>query len=195
MFLLICKVLKVTIYYVGVTCVVDITRFRKRLDETGDPFFLSFLWCVSAAANAVPALRQRILNGCAVEYDECPTSHTVARADGAYGYCELQCNKPFDEFIRYAQPLHEHAKIASTIIESDPLPLLFVSCVPWMTYTAIVQPTPDPPDSNPRITWGKYDQQGDRLTLPVSLLCHHALVDGLHLSQFYQALDERLSNL
>lgn len=28
--------------------------------------------------------------------------------------------------------------------------------------------------------------------MPVSLLCHHALADGLHLAQFYRALEERL---
>lgn len=179
--------------YVGVTCPVDITRFCDALSSRGLPFFLSFLWCAAAAANAVPALRQRILSGGVIEYDVCPTSHTVARADGAYGYCRLECDKPFDDFLRYAAPLHEAAKRASDITEDDSLPLLFVSCVPWLAYTAIVQPTPDPPDSNPRLTWGKYDRRDGRVTLPVSLLCHHALVDGLHLSRFYQALDEQLN--
>ncbi len=179
--------------YVGVTCAVDITRFRQAITKLGHPFFLSFLWCVAGAANDVPELRRRIQNGGAVEYDVCPTSHTVAREDGGYGYCELLCNQPFDDFLTYATPLHERAKHASDLNESDPLPLIFVSCVPWMSYTAIVQPTPDPPDSNPRVTWGRYDRQGGRLMLPVTLLCHHALVDGLHLSFFYQALNERLN--
>ena len=39
-------------------------------------------------------------------------------------------------------------------------------------------PTPVPADSNPRITWGKYAQEGERVTMPVSLLANHALVVG-----------------
>lgn len=31
----------------------------------------------------------------------------------------------------------------------------------------MVQPVPVPADSNPRITWGKYFQQGGRMLLPV----------------------------
>ena len=73
--------------------------------------------------------------------------------------------------------------------------LLFVSCVPWLSYTALVQPTPVPADSNPRITWGKYDRQGERILLPVSLLANHALVDGIHIARFYQALERELADI
>ena len=73
--------------------------------------------------------------------------------------------------------------------------LFFVSCVPWLSYTSIIQPVPVPADSNPRITWGKYFSQGDRYLLPLSVLCHHALVDGLHISRFYDTLDMVLSSL
>ena len=37
--------------------------------------------------------------------------------------------------------------------------------------------------------------QDGRLKLPLSLLCHHALVDGLHISRFYAALDRELKQL
>ncbi|MEG2119877.1 MAG: CatA-like O-acetyltransferase, partial [Pseudoflavonifractor sp.] len=62
----------------------------------------------------------------------------------------------------------------------------------WLSYTGLVQPVPKPADSNPRITWGKYFNQEGKIFLPVSLLCHHALVDGLHIASFYRNLDARL---
>lgn len=52
-----------------------------------------------------------------------------------------------------------------------------------------------PADSNPRITWGKAEIRGGRTVLPLTLLCHHALVDGLHISRFYAALDRELKQL
>ncbi|MCI8301410.1 MAG: chloramphenicol acetyltransferase, partial [Oscillospiraceae bacterium] len=63
----------------------------------------------------------------------------------------------------------------------------------WLSYTALIQPVPSPADSNPRITFGKYFTQGDRVLLPVSLLCNHALVDGLHIAAFYQNMEREIA--
>ena len=60
-------------------------------------------------------------------------------------------------------------------------------------YTALTQPVPHPADSNPRITWGKYQEEGRRAPLPVTLLANHALVDGLHISQFFDGLNRELA--
>ena len=68
--------------YAGVTVSVEITHFLESVQEKGSPFFLSFLYCVSRAANQVPELRQRIWKGEIIEYQNCPTSHTVALPDG-----------------------------------------------------------------------------------------------------------------
>jgi len=70
-----------------------------------------------------------------------------------------------------------------------------VSCLPWLHYSDLRQPVPHPADSNPRLTWGKYVTEGGRTHLPVTLLCNHALVDGLHLGQFYEALERELAAL
>ena len=70
--------------------------------------------------------------------------------------------------------------------------LFFVSCVPWLSYTALTQPTPTPADSNPRITWGRWHRQEGRILLPMTLLANHALVDGIHIARFYQNLAEQL---
>ena len=53
--------------FAGVTAAVDITDFLAALD--GRPFFLSLLYAVTRAANRVPQLRRRILDGRVVEYD------------------------------------------------------------------------------------------------------------------------------
>ena len=70
--------------------------------------------------------------------------------------------------------------------------LFFVSTSPNITYTAIVQPVPQPADSNPRITWGRYFVQEGRTLLPVSLLCNHALMDAYHMGLFYENLESEL---
>ncbi len=176
--------------YAGTTVEVDITDFLARCKAEGYPFFLSFLYCVGRAANAVPQLRQRIVDGRPVELRSCNTSHTVLRPDGTYGYCRLDCMQPFDAFLPEAIRRHEAAKVSGNIEDGDEgWTLLFTSSTPWLRYTGLVQPTPVPADSNPRITWGKYLTENGRTTMPVSLLVNHALVDGLHIGEFYRELD------
>lgn len=180
--------------YVGLTVNVDITDLLKTIKAKRLPFFLSICYCVSRAANRVPEFRQRILNNQIIEYDDCLTSHTVALSDGTYCYCDLDSNRPFEDYICYAAYEQEKAKQKNSIDEKadDKLGKIFISTIPWVSYTALINPTPLPADSNPRITWGKYFVQNEKVLLPVSVLCHHALVDGLHISKFYDFLNEEI---
>ena len=180
--------------YVGLTVPVDITAFLTAVKTAKKPFFLSFLYCLGSAANAVPELRRRILDGGIIEVDTCDASYTVMQENGAYGYGRVAFGMPFDEYLATAIPQHERAKAHATIeIDEDELSYLFVSSVPWLSYTALQQPTPVPADSNPRLTFGKYETENGRTRIPVTLLANHALVDGLHIAQFYANLDSCLS--
>ena len=170
--------------YVGATVQVDLGDFAGRMRARGYPLFLSLCYAVSGAANAV------------LEYDRCRTSHTVALEDGTYCYCTLEDQLPLEEYIPYAAARQEEARRARSLSDGgDPDELLFLSTLPWLSYTALVQPVPVPADSNPRITWGRYFEQGGRTLLPVTVLCHHALVDGVHIARFFRELEDRLGSL
>ena len=180
--------------YVGLTAEVDITLLMQRMERERIPFFLTVCYCAARAANAVPQLRQRIRGDKIIEFDRCMTSHTVALEDGTYCYCTLDSGMAFGDFLSYAARVQERASTARSLGESeeDAEACFFVSTLPWLTYTALVQPVPQPADSNPRITWGRYFTREQRTLLPVSLLCHHALVDGIHIAAFYRELDKQI---
>lgn len=179
--------------YAGVTAEADVTGLLAACKGAGLPFFLSFLYCAGRAANAVPQLRQRIVDGRPVEFASCDTSHTVLREDGTYSYCRLNCMQPFEHYLPAARALQAEAKAHGDLDDGeDALGLLFISTLPWIRYTDLRQPVPSPADSNPRITWGKYAEVNGRTTMPVTLLVNHALVDGAHMGRFFQALEEEL---
>ena len=151
---------------------------------------------MTRAANSVPEFRRRIHGDGIIEYDWCHGSHTVALPDDTYCYCTLDSRMPFDAYLPCAAEAWERAKAASSIEDGeDADSLLFFSSIPWMSFTSVIQPTPSPADTNPRITWGKYFRQDGKVLLPLAVLCNHALVDGLHISRFYSALDRELAEL
>jgi len=98
-------------------------------------------------------------------------------------------------YLESGRKAQEEAKRKASI-EEDPdesLEKFFVSSLPWLSYTALIQPVPSPADSNPRITFGKYFTQEGRTLMPVSLLCNHALVDGRHIAAFYHGMEQELA--
>ncbi|MDY3986283.1 CatA-like O-acetyltransferase [Dysosmobacter sp.] len=101
--------------YAGVTVNVDITALLDWTKRTGSNFFLTVLYAVSRAANSVPELRRRIRGEQVVEYVWCPTSHTVALADGSYCYCTLTADMSLADFLPYAKEAQEMAKKEPTL--------------------------------------------------------------------------------
>lgn len=184
--------------YTGLTVNIDVTEAVGFIKENGYPFFLTILWSVCRAANQVPEFRQRAVDGKIRQYKHCNTSHTVSKEDGTYAYCSLDCQKPLAEFIEYGKAENQLAAMNGNIDDGeyeDLNSLIFISTVPWVTYVDIYQPTPSPADSIPRIVWGRYFEQGDKLMMLVTVLVNHALVDGLHIARFYKKLEETLNNL
>lgn len=182
--------------YVGITANCDITSLRAYTQRTGAPFFLTLLHCAVNAANAVPELRRRIEGDRVVEYEYCISSHTVALPDDTYCYCELDCRPSLEEFLPYALREVEKAKSCPNVKDDENVNmLLFVSSVPWLSFTGLHHPSAFPADSNPRITFGKFFSQEEKVLLPVDLTAHHALVDGLHIARFFKELDARIAML
>ena len=182
--------------YLSVTANCDITPLREKTLREGLPFFLLLLYCAANAANDVPELRRRIRGDTAVEYSQCDSSHTVALPDGTYCYCRLDCRRPFAEFIPYALEKVQQAKRTPSIDDgNDADSLLFVTTLPWISFTSVSLPTPSPADSNPRITFGRFFEQDGRILMPVSLTVHHALADGRHMAAFFETFDRYTASL
>lgn len=183
--------------YVGVTQSVDVTDLVRFCREAGCSFYLTVLHACALAADETPELRQRIRAGGIIQYDVCPTSHTELLPDGTYCYCTLHHHIPFAEYLRRAEEARQRCRESASIDEDDEVEsMYFISTLPWLHYTALIQPVACGDESNPRITWGRYEaDHAGRLQLPVTLLAHHALVDGVHLARFYEGLERIIAAL
>ena len=180
--------------YMGVTVETDVTDAVAACRNKDRSFFLSVLHCAALAADDIPEFRQRIDGSGIIEYDECPTSHIELLENGSYCYCTLYHHMDIEEYYKDARKRQAAAKKAATIEEDENVDsMYFISCIPSLSYSALVQPTGS--DSNPRITWGGYREVNGRLIMPVSVLVHHSLMDGMQLTEFYRGLEARMSKL
>ena len=178
--------------YVGFTVNVDVTNPIRFAKERAASTFLAILYVAVKAANAVPELRQRIVDGRIAEYDYCNIGYTVALPDKTFCNCYTESRMSIEEFFVDAKARQEEAAKHPGFVNPDEeeTGLIFASCVPWLAFTQCIQPAPIPADCNPRIVFGKYIKEGDRTLMPLHIQCNHALVDGYHLSEFYRIFQE-----
>ena len=58
---------------------------------------------------------------------------------------------------------------------------ILLSCVPWFSYTDVsFHPKSSMMFLRPMFVWGKYQEQGEDVTLPFTLQVHHGAADGYH---------------
>lgn len=181
--------------YVGVTVDVDVTELARACKE--ESFYLMFMHAAALAADGIPEFRQRIQGDGIIQFKECPTSHTEMKGDGTYCYCTLHHHMPLAEYLEQAKEKREWCREHGNLEEDeDVLGIHFISTLPWLHYTSLIQPVAGGDESNPRITWGAYQvNDKGRYIMPVSILAHHGLVDGMHLGLFYQKLEFQIQTL
>ena len=102
------------------------------------------------------------------------------------------------DIVSFARHAREAAERQTVFIdmEKEKLPLIYLSCVPWMPITAVCGiHAPTPEETAPHVTWGRWEDNGGRLTLQLSVEVNHRFVDGLHMSRFYEALQRVIAGL
>ena len=203
----------------NITAEIDVTDLKKFCEKEDCSFFLSFIHIVALSADSIPQFRQRIhrlspdemqlpeysglpkdgpLSGFVVrEYSQSPTSHTEDAGNDMYCYCCMYHHMPWKEYIREAERLQLQARACPSLEEDSEIEAFyFPTCVPWIHYSGISHPATDRYDSNPRFSWGKFEEDyRGRLMMPLTVMVHHGLVDGIHLSRFFENVSRNMTAL
>jgi chloramphenicol O-acetyltransferase type A len=183
--------------HTGVCFEADIDRlWRHRKRSSIRPSIL-LLYALTAAANRVPEFRQRIRDGRIVEHDVVHPSMTVLGPDDLFGFFTVPFIPDLTRFAEDAQRRLQAAKVAPSV-EDEPGrdDLLYMAPMPWLSFTSITHPVGlDPPDSIPRIAWGKVRRREGRYVLPMGIHAHHAVVDGIHIARVAARIEEEARRL
>jgi chloramphenicol O-acetyltransferase len=173
---------------------LDVTRFLLRNKAAGRPFFLAFLHAVMTSVNATEAFRLRLRGDEVVLHDTVHASFTMMTDQQVFRFVTVPHDPDADAFIAAAARISDAGR--SDVTVADVLgvdDLVFVSSMPWMTFTSVQHAMPgNKDDSFPRLTWGKYHETGATIVIPFSVAAHHALVDGADVAAFAATLQRRL---
>ena len=173
--------------YHGVCLRVDCTATYRYAKHHRLSVFLSLLHRSLVAAHQVENFRTRIVDGTVWLYEQINAGSTVGRANGTIGLGHYQFRPRIDEFVREASIELDRVRQKDDIERYPEANLIRYSILPWFDFTSISHARDfSQADSAPRITFGKITEADGRCTMPVSIHAHHALADGLHVSQFVE---------
>lgn len=180
--------------FFGITFSLDLSRFLFRSKQEGRPFFLHLLHVVLRAVNETEALRLRIRGEDVVLHDVVHASYTLMTQEHVFRFVTAMYHPDLEVFLLQAKKGAEAAKKEVDVSDKEGVDdLVFVSSLPWMSYTSVRHAMPGfKDDSFPRFTWGKYETKDGITTLPFSVDAHHALVDGYDVAMFAKRIQELL---
>ena len=172
---------------------VDITPLWKNLKEKKQPFTPTIVFLVAKTANQIKEFRWRIRDGEVVEHEIVHPSYTVwTEVADVFSFCEVKFQPDFKSFITDAaarmEAMRKNPSFEDEVGRDD---YLFLSAIPWVSFTSFQHAMPyHPTDSVPRITWGKVFESEGKTLMPLSVQVHHALVDGRHVGQYFQQIEK-----
>jgi chloramphenicol O-acetyltransferase type A len=173
---------------------VKVSALHSLVKRRGLSFTVSIAYFLARVANAISEFRYRIREGCIVEHEVVHPSITILTESDLFSFCTIPYTEDFKTYATRAMEQIDYVKDHPTL-EDEPGQddLLFMTSIPWVSFTGLMHPIHmHPVDSVPRIAWGKFFQEADQIKMPLSVQVHHALMDGLHVGQYFLQLQELL---
>lgn len=175
--------------FFSVTVDVDVTTVWNASRKRGTPsFFLTSVFLMLKAANEVEAFRLRLRPRGVWRHDSVAVGPTIMRPDETFGFVRLEPASTLKQFAAHANTAIADAARQTGLRESTQATddIVFHSVLPWLRFTAFTNALPGKGDSIPRIVFGRCAREGRRMTMPVAVEVHHALVDGLDVARFIE---------
>jgi chloramphenicol O-acetyltransferase type A len=171
---------------IGVDALLSVPR-RQNASLT-----IVITYLLARTANLLADFRIRIRGEEVIEHERVHPSITILTPNDLFSFCTIKYLPDFMEFAALANERIAHVREQPTLEDGPGQDdLLFMTSIPWLSFTSFMHPIHmHPADSIPRMAWGKIHLVGGRQMMPLSVQVHHALMDGLHVARFFEAMQE-----
>jgi len=183
--------------FFNITANVDITNLHLFCKSRGVPFFLGSFFFSTKAINEIEEFRYRIKDDGVICYNKIDAGSTILHDDNTFSFCYFEY---IDDLIRFCEEGKKEIQIQKTKKGLDPKlnsdNLIHYSSIPWISFTSIQHARKfRTGDSIPKLVFGKFFKEGDRLKMPLSVEVHHALLDGYHVSEYFKKYQELMDEV
>ena len=151
-------------------------------------FTACYLYCLHQAVAGYAPIRYRIVGEQPVEVENIALSTVFLKEDESFRFVPLKNQdgiKAFHQHYDQQKQLHLNKTLINPLFleTAERVEQIYISILPWFKFTGFKHAEHTPISSGiPKIVFGQYQQEQG--VMPISIEVHHALMDGLHISQF-----------
>src|SRR6266568_749196 len=155
---------------------------------------LAYHYFALRVANEIEPFRYRLREGKVIVHDVINGGTTVLLANESFTFAYFDYEEDFEKFVLEAGRAVKEAQTGNHPFQPTSRDdTVYFTVLPWVSFTSFSHARNwGREDSVPRIAFGKFTKENDRILLPISVEVHHALMDGLHVGQYLARLEEAL---
>ena len=172
---------------------VNVESMWNWCHENDKSFFVMSLGCLMNAVNSVDALKRRIIDGKAIEYDYLEgLSPIMDEGNDIYKEMRVKTPQEFSDILEWHDYVRELSndilsrKKEGFFIEMEKRDLTNVanfSCIPWVDFDMLTNCVVEGSAIQPLVTWGKVNENYE---MSVSITVTHIFVHGRDLAYFFE---------
>ena len=185
----------------GMNIKLDVTKLVKLTKERNESFFINMLFIIMKGLNSTDEMRMRLINDKPYIFDDINPAFTVMTKAGTFENVRFDNTDNYKDFYRIAKELIEEAKNKDKLIKNNYNPdnlynEYYITCTPWIDFVSLTHPIPDDKSSQtvPRVCWGKFIEEDNKIELTLNITVSHIFVDGYPLSQTFIKIQELLND-
>ena len=181
---------------------VNVESMWNWCHENDKSFFVMSLGCLMNAVNSVDALKRRIIDGKAIEYDYLEgLSPIMDEGNDIYKEMRVKTPQEFSDILEWHDYVRElsndilSGKKEGFFIEMEKRDLTNVanfSCIPWVDFDMLTNCVVDGSAIQPLVTWGKVNENYE---MSVSITVNHIFVNGRELGYFYENAQKEFNQM
>lgn len=182
----------------SLTVDIDVTNIKAFSKNHAMRFYPTMLWVISKVINSHGEFKYGWdKDGNLIQWDYVSPSYTDFHSEDE-NFTKLvteYSDDVFEFYDRMVADMKKHQR-ERAIIPNQPENFFDASCLPWVKYRHIDFHVFDEGKFlAPVVTWGKYEAENGKLTMPLTMNIHHAVADGFHLSRFFKEVQDIANSL
>ena len=171
---------------------MDITQFRRTLQERSWRFYPSLLYAIARIVNCHSEFRTTYSQGILGTYSHLDVGFTVFNPESeTYNELWTEWTKDISTFLqRYTDDVASYQGQPTLFAKPRLSQNIFrISNNPWLDFTALDQNRADLQyDLLPTFTSGAFRTDNGQTTFPLAIQVHHAVCDGFHVARLIAEL-------
>ncbi len=173
------------------TTKIDVTNIVNYC-KTHRNFYATIGFIIAKTVNQIEEFKYRYENGKIYYCDIIKSNYTQMREDGTIGYFVIPHNENLNEYINSFLKTQKEFKESSDLLLENDLDEIYLSCVPWFSFTSLIPPfSKEKPI--PQFIWDKYEEIDGQYYLNLMIMVHHGFADGFHVGKFIESLRKNIN--